>query len=101
MTARGFAALALTGAALALSACATPEPPASVSPATPPSTAPQVVPPGPAAAGPLAPSTKTSKPATAALKSPHRQYLDQRTGRYYYFDQTAHRYFWEDGTPRY
>lgn len=29
-----------------------------------------------------------------------RQYLDQKTGRYYYFDPVRGRYFWEDGRPR-
>jgi len=101
MTARGITALALAGSVLALSACATPEPPAAVSPATPPSTAPQVAPPAPAVVSPQAPPSQTPKTVSPAAKSPHRQYLDQRTGRYYYFDQTAHRYYWEDGTPRY
>jgi len=49
-----------------------------------------------------APSRPTlGEPHTsAAAPSSHRQYFDQRRGRYYYFDQTSHRYFWEDGSPR-
>jgi hypothetical protein len=100
MTAKGLAVLSMAGAVLALCACATPEEPAQVSPASPQSTAPQVAVPGPGAAAPQGPSAQTAKPGTNA-KAPHRQYLDQRTGRYYYFDQTSHRYYWEDGTPRY
>ena len=30
----------------------------------------------------------------------HRQYYDEKAGRYYYFDSATGRYFWEDGTPR-
>jgi len=101
MTANGFAALGVMGAVLALGACATPEDLAPTSQAAPPTTAPQVGPLRPAYAPPQ--PAQAAKPAGAILaaKSPHRQYLDQRTGKYYYFDQTAHRYFWEDGTPRY
>jgi hypothetical protein len=40
------------------------------------------------------------RPAAVAAKPNHRQYFDQRRGRYYYFDQTDHRYYWEDGAPR-
>jgi hypothetical protein len=29
-----------------------------------------------------------------------RQYLDEKTGRYYYFDPARGAYFWEDGRPR-
>lgn len=30
----------------------------------------------------------------------HRQYYDERAGRYYYYDSATGRYFWEDGSPR-
>ena len=30
----------------------------------------------------------------------HRQYYDERAGRYYYFDSATGRYYWEDGSPR-
>jgi hypothetical protein len=30
----------------------------------------------------------------------HRQYYDERSGRYYYFDPSGGGYFWEDGSPR-
>ncbi|MDB5422708.1 MAG: 17 kDa surface antigen, partial [Phenylobacterium sp.] len=30
----------------------------------------------------------------------HRQYYDERAGRYYYYDSASGRYYWEDGTPR-
>ena len=30
----------------------------------------------------------------------HRQYYDERAGRYYYYDSAAGRYYWEDGSPR-
>jgi hypothetical protein len=101
MTAKGLVVLSLAGAMLALGACATPEEPAQVSPAAPRSTAPGVPLPGPASPSPQAPAAQTPKAAQATAKPPHRQYLDQRTGRYYYFDQTSHRYYWEDGSPRY
>jgi len=103
MTVNGFAGLVMVGAALALSACATPEDLAPAGPAAPPSTAPQIAPPRPAYTPPQAPATQGPKPTTqaATLKSTKHQYLDQRTGKYYYFDQTTHRYYWEDGTPRY
>jgi hypothetical protein len=32
--------------------------------------------------------------------SDHRQYYDERAGRYYYYDSATGRYFWEDGSPR-
>jgi phage tail tape-measure protein len=32
--------------------------------------------------------------------SNHRQYYDERAGRYYYYDSGTGRYFWEDGSPR-
>jgi hypothetical protein len=31
----------------------------------------------------------------------HRQYYDERAGRYYYYDSASGRYYWEDGSPRY
>jgi hypothetical protein len=100
MTAKGLAVLSMAGAVLALCACATPEEPAQVSPAAPPSSAPSIASPGSAVVSPQGPASQPAK-AAASAKSPHRQYLDQRSGRYYYFDQTTHRYYWEDGTPRY
>jgi phage tail tape-measure protein len=30
----------------------------------------------------------------------HRQYYDEKVGRYYYYDSATGRYFWEDGSPR-
>jgi hypothetical protein len=30
----------------------------------------------------------------------HRQYYDERLGRYYYRDSQTGRYYWEDGSPR-
>jgi hypothetical protein len=39
--------------------------------------------------------------APAGAPPNHRQYFDQRRGRYYYFDPATHRYYWEDGAPRY
>ena len=30
----------------------------------------------------------------------HRQYYDERAGRYYYYDSASGRYFWENGQPR-
>ena len=30
----------------------------------------------------------------------HRQYYDERAGRYYYRDSQTGRYYWEDGSPR-
>src|SRR4051812_34061877 len=30
----------------------------------------------------------------------HRQYYDERAGRYYYRDSQDGRYYWEDGSPR-
>ena len=98
MMTRGLAAFLLAGAVLALSACATPEPLAPVTPPPPP----YIAPPGPRVVTPPPPAPPGVKPVTTAnAKPPHRQYLDQRTGKYYYFDPTSHRYFWEDGTPRY
>ncbi len=102
MKTRAFAALPMTGLVLLLGACASPEPPAAASQAAPPQTAPQLRPTEPAAAPAPSPG-EPAKPmgATVPAKSPHRQYLDQRTGRYYYFDAASHRYYWEDGSPRY
>ena len=31
----------------------------------------------------------------------HRQYYDQRAGRYYYYDTRSGRYYWDNGEPRY
>jgi uncharacterized protein YceK len=45
------------------------------------------------------PSVAGSQPSATASNG-HRQYFDQRRGRYYYFDTASHRYLWEDGTPR-
>jgi hypothetical protein len=101
MTAKRLAALFAAGAVLALGACATPEPPALVT-LPPPPPPPHAAPPGPSRVAPPAPISQPVRPTTAAnAKPPHRQYLDQRSGRYYYFDPTTHRYLWEDGTPRY
>ena len=35
-----------------------------------------------------------------ASSGAHRQYYDERAGRYYYYDSATGRYFWEDGSPR-
>ena len=31
----------------------------------------------------------------------HKQYYDQRAGRYYYYDSRDGRYYWDNGEPRY
>jgi uncharacterized protein YcfJ len=31
----------------------------------------------------------------------HKQYYDQRAGRYYYYDGRDGRYYWDNGEPRY
>jgi uncharacterized protein YcfJ len=36
----------------------------------------------------------------SAAANNHRQYYDERAGRYYYYDAATGRYFWEDGSPR-
>jgi phage tail tape-measure protein len=36
----------------------------------------------------------------AANANNHRQYYDERAGRYYYYDSRTGRYYWEDGSPR-
>lgn len=36
-----------------------------------------------------------------ANAAPHRQYYDEKAGRYYYYDSATARYYWEDGSPRY
>ncbi len=46
------------------------------------------------------PAVAGSQATAAATAAGHRQYFDQRRGRYYYFDAASHRYLWEDGTPR-
>ena len=33
--------------------------------------------------------------------SNHREYYDERAGRYYYYDSRSGRYYWENGQPRY
>jgi hypothetical protein len=35
-----------------------------------------------------------------AAPANHRQYYDDRAGRYYYYDAGTGRYYWEDGSPR-
>jgi uncharacterized protein YcfJ len=35
-----------------------------------------------------------------AAANNHRQYYDERAGRYYYYDSATGRYFWDDGSPR-
>lgn len=64
------------GAMLALSACATLAPP----------------PPPPA-------GERMARPDGRSAVN-KRQYLDQRSGRYYYFDPVRKAYFWEDGRPK-
>lgn len=66
--------------ASALSACA------HIPPPPPP-------PPGETMRSPLA-----GRPAPSGLN--RRQYLDQKSGRYYYFDPVKGAYFWENGQPR-
>lgn len=36
----------------------------------------------------------------ATATNNHRQYYDERAGRYYYYDSATGRYYWEDGSPR-
>lgn len=67
-------------AGLALSACA------SLPPPPPP-------PPGETMRG-----GQAAPPSRTRLDK--RQYLDERSGRYYYFDKSRQAYFWEDGTPK-
>lgn len=77
-------------AGLALSACASLPPP----------------PPPPAGETMLGSRADTGARSGARAAPPSRtrldkrQYLDERSGRYYYFDKTRQAYFWEDGTPK-
>jgi hypothetical protein len=50
---------------------------------------------------PPPPGETMARPGGAPRTSVNkRQYLDERTGRYYYFDRTRQAYFWEDGSPK-
>ena len=39
-------------------------------------------------------------PAAAPYAPRHRQFFDERAGRFYYFDPVRDAYFWENGEPR-
>ena len=91
------ASVAIVGA-IVVASCASTEAPLDL-----PASAPPPPPPAPSYTRPPPPTVNQlsggQRPAAAA-KNPHRQYFDQRKGRYYYFDQRTHAYYWEDGTPR-
>jgi hypothetical protein len=56
---------------------------------------------GAAAGGLLGVAKGCSDQGGCGAKAPgHRQYYDEKAGRYYYYDSATGRYFWEDGSPR-
>lgn len=78
------ASLLVVGLLLGLSACATLPPP----------------PPPPPGETMARPATASRAGAESRTRVDKRQYLDERTGRYYYFDRNRQAYFWEDGSPK-